>query len=165
MAERVEAQTPRCPNGCIAGVRSVLSEDPTVNRWQCSNIDCLRNFSSQKPGYGRPPLLGLEAKKEATVADLTCEKCPGLTFKTGRSLGAHRWQKHPGDPKPSPTPAERKTKTAARKPARAKAPAKKKVGVIDSALDLLYIRRDELIQKHPALDGVMNAIRALEDIA
>jgi len=165
-AEREAA--PKCPNGCKAEIHPVLSDDPTVLRWRCANIDCLRNFSTPRPGYGPSPLIRVrgDGEEEANVADLKCEKCD-REFKHPKRLDTHqkkckgpaRGSAGDGSVKENPDlPMKRRPST------KASPRSSNGVGPLDDALDLLYSKRDALIQANPELDSVMNAIRALEEI-
>ncbi len=169
MREREAAtRQPRCPNNCTAGVRPVISDDPTVDRYQCGNLDCMRNFSTPKPGYGSLPLLRDQGEEEANVAKLVaCEKGCGRELKPGPGKAAHERHcdgtaKAQGDaPKPR---RQKRAKAAARPHKNGSALA----GATGDMITALAARRDqimaELVKDHPEVQDIDQAIAALEKV-
>lgn len=163
--EAVGRSIVKCPNGCAGDPRPVISDDPTVDRFQCSRLDCLRNFSVPKAGFGRPPRRASD-EEEAIMADLKCAKC-GREYTHPKRLANHEAScggDAAGATSEATTAAPRRERTKPRAKARTKAPVQRRSGAINNALDLLRLERDEMIESYPKLRALNEAIKALEGV-
>lgn len=154
-----------CPNGCKSLCSPEISDDPTVSRYRCGNLDCLRNFSVPRSGFGPSPIqLGRdEDREEASVAKLgECSKGCGRTdFKSGQAKGQHqRFCKGRAAAEKAP----RATRSKRQAPREAAAvPTASTPGFIGGVLQILRDKREELVYLHEQdLKSIDGAISALE---
>lgn len=154
----------KCPSGCIAGMRPLMSSRETVNRWQCGNVDCLREFETLKPGYGAVPRPAAEKqhRSEVSMADLKCDLCPTLEFKSPQAIGAHRRYKHGQGPAKTKAKKTSKPRKAAAPRKVAQAPAATKGSAFEFALAPLRARREEILAGIPELREIDSVIAVIE---
>jgi RNA polymerase sigma factor (sigma-70 family) len=116
---------------------------------------------------GSAPVAAVEADlvadvtKEAIVADLKCEKCPGMEFKNPQALGAHRRHEHPGEATPKKGRKPKRPRLTRRT---TKAASNGASNVFELALAPLRTRREEILAGIPELREIDGAIAAIEKV-
>jgi len=145
-------QKPTCPDCKGTIVRALISTD-TAYRFECANVDCLKNFMIPKEGFGPSPILtaGMQKDKEANMAAKlgACSKGCGRTKWSGAGPKAMHEKFCTGEAKATRTfkePKPKKAKTAPRGTTKVQALKPGKTG-FNFAADVVAMLEDKRTQR------------------